>query len=103
MAEFTKDSQDYDGLQVQEKGCGMMEIEDRKKNLLKLQWESWIALNARQKQSSGLSIEPNFFNKALPYYMNYVEFQIDKFWEIFEELNNLTARLGDYQIEDFEG
>ena len=35
--------------------------------------------------------------------MEYIDFQIEISWEIFEELNNLTGRLMDYQVEDLEG
>ena len=81
----------------------LLDIKTREKELLKAQWNWWISLNPKQKQDRGIILEPAFFNKSLAYYIDYVEFQIEKSWEIFEELNNLTARLGDYQIEDFEG
>jgi len=78
------------------------EMEEKRKLLLSFQWNWWNSLSPKQKSDKGIIVEKNFFNKTLTYYVDYIEMQIEKYWEIFEELNNLTARLGDYQIEDFE-
>ena len=81
----------------------LQEVEDKRKELLGDQWKWWNNLNPKQRQSQGLIMQRNFFNRTLPFYTEFIEFQIEKSWNIFEELNNLVGRFGDYEVEDLEG
>ena len=96
-------NRDFDGTARDRISKCYEDMEETKKELLKLQWKWWINSSPKQRTDKGITLEPNFFNKSLSFYMEYLDFQIEMSWNIFEELNNLTGRLGDYQLEDLEG
>lgn len=82
-------------------------IEDKltelKDYFLKRQYDWWNSLNQMQKKSTGIkSVLPNFFNKDLPFYEEYLEQEIELYSMMFEKLNDLTKRLKFYQSSDFE-
>jgi len=79
------------------------ELIDEKEKLLKEQWRWWSNLSAkRQKEMKIGQVSKTFLHKDLEYYKKFVEFEIEIYMDIFEELNNLTKRLKDYQVEELE-
>jgi len=79
-------------------------IDDKKKELLGKQWAWWSSLSVKQQKEAKLGmITETFLHRNSIWYMEFIEFEIEAYLEIFEELNNLTKRLHFYKEEEFEG
>ena len=81
------------------------QLSDMKDNLLKAQQSWWDSLTPKYKQQCSQrygEIISGFFNEKLPWWQMYVEYETECYGLIFEELGELTRRLDNYQIADFE-
>ena len=75
-----------------EKLCGMERME----------WESLGIKIKRDRWSKGIFQQRGTLNMKLPYYQEYLEFEVDCYRRILAELTQLTKRLDFYQEEDWE-
>ena len=75
------------------------------KRLCKEEANSWegLTINGRNKRLiKGITFVPNTLNKHLPFYQEYLEFEVDCYREIMEELIKLTKRCHYYEQESYE-
>jgi len=77
-------------------------LEEAKKNLLDAQWKWFNNLTPNSKEKYRTEIMEGAFNKNLPWFSQYIEYETECYRFIAEELHQLTKRLDFYQIEEFE-
>lgn len=77
-------------------------IEEKRKEILNMQWKWWTSFNKKQQEESKLNIVQGFLHKDLGFYKMMMDYELDRYFGIFEELNKLTRRIDDYQTTDFE-
>ena len=58
--------------------------------------------NMRRERNPPLLQIPNALNRLLPFYQEFIEFEVKYATDIFKEINNLTKRLNFYQEEAYE-
>jgi len=80
----------------------MDELDKIKEDLLKGQWNWYLALAPKYQMQYSGNINEKFFNINLGWYLKYIEEEVLYYREILVELHSLTKRLDFYQIEDFE-
>jgi len=97
---------DFDKIAKENINALIKKIDDRKKELIKEQWNWFQNLNQSQKNlycQKGIIIKEDSFSTDLPFYQNYLFEELEVYRQIFEELTLLTERLDFYKGEDFEG
>ena len=78
-------------------------IEEERQRLLDAQNTWYNSLNLKRRTEMKLDISPKFLHKELKFYQEFMEYEIEGYFELFEELNKLSKRLHFYEAEDFEG
>ncbi|HJX50410.1 MAG TPA: hypothetical protein VJ438_03030 [Candidatus Nanoarchaeia archaeon] len=73
--------------------------EDKRKELLLIQWNFYNQHNFQYKRDNPTA--EHYFNINFPYYNFFLEFQIDFHREIFAELTMLTKRIGFYEEGEY--
>ena len=63
----------------------------------KKDWETLSITNKRARWSKGIFYTENTLNVRLPYYQEYLEYEVQCYRDIFSELTKLTERLGFYE------
>ena len=76
-------------------------IVDEKKRLIKEQHKEWVKVNVKTKQMYP-NHNPLYLNQDFPFYVEFVEFEIETHMQVFSELNKLAKRLNFYSSEVFE-
>jgi len=81
------------------------QLSEMKDRLLSSQKKWWDSLTPKLKQIAMQrygEVIPEFFNEKLAWWQMFVEYETECYGLIFEELGELTRRLDNYQIADFE-
>lgn len=74
-------------------------------SLCNMEKDNWLNANVNTKRdrwSKGIVLIIGSLNKNLPYYQQYIEFEVDCYRDIFAELTKLTSRKNFYQEEYLE-
>lgn len=79
------------------------DLEELKIKMLKEQWDWYNGLAPKDKQLYIKKVIPNYFNRDLPFYYEYMLMKIKIYRKIASELHSLTSRLDFYQEGEIVG
>lgn len=65
-------------------------------------WKKLTAMEKRNRRDKGIIPRQNNLNIKLPFYQEYIEYEVECYREVFKELTLLTERKNFYQEEMFE-